>query len=370
MTGLTKPSHQFKVNREAENIVLLSRDLASRSEAWCSRPTEIEFSFNNLCNLKCIMCGKADGETNTVMDRDLGIRVLDEILPCALHLTPAANSEPFLNDMGLLYDMCEKHDVSLFIFTNGALCNEERFSRIQKRVHKLWFSFDSHEKATFEKIRAGASYETVLKNIRKTLELAEKDETEITFHFVLMRINLLQLPDYVRFIAEIGGKQVQVQELLPNSLAFQELAIKGGFSDEKVSEVLERTKDEARQAGIDLVLALRRPFAAEVRSLPMRTRSKAPSAALREMYMESFLRVYPYFCNMASNYLKITPQGDVFPCCRAPEVLKMGNVSDAPIEEIWNNDHYRSFRKGMFDREYHKECLGCSVLTGNPYFKL
>ena len=55
MPGLTKPTHPFKVNRETENLVLLSRDLATQSEEWYSRPTEIEFSFNNLCNLHCIM---------------------------------------------------------------------------------------------------------------------------------------------------------------------------------------------------------------------------------------------------------------------------------------------------------------------------
>ena len=43
MSGLVKPTHPFKVNRETENIVLLSRDLATRAPIWYSRPTEIEY---------------------------------------------------------------------------------------------------------------------------------------------------------------------------------------------------------------------------------------------------------------------------------------------------------------------------------------
>jgi MoaA/NifB/PqqE/SkfB family radical SAM enzyme len=128
VSGLVKPTHPFKAIREIENIVLLSRDLATHAPIWYSRPTEIEFSFNNLCNLKCIMCGKAD-----------------------------------------------------------------------------------------EKIRAGAHYATAADNIKNTLKRAAEDDTEITFHLALMRLNLHQLPDYIRFVAELGGAQIKVQELLPNS---------------------------------------------------------------------------------------------------------------------------------------------------------
>ena len=84
------------------------------------------------------------------------------------------------------------------------------------------------------------------------------------------------------------------------------------------------TSQPERQFLMDLSLALRKPFAGEVRNLPMRIKSKAPMAAFRELYMESFLRIYPGFCNMAANYLKVTPEGDVYPCCRAPAILKMG----------------------------------------------
>jgi radical SAM protein with 4Fe4S-binding SPASM domain len=367
--GLTKPSHAFKVNRETENIILLSRDLATRSLVWYSRPTEIEFSFNNLCNLKCIMCGKADDEPNQVMDPEKGGRVLEEILPYALHLTPSANSEPFLNDMGLITQLCEKHDVSLFLFTNGMLCTEERFRKIQPSVHRLWFSFDSHVKETYETIRKGGRYDVVVKNIQNTLRLAAEDDTEITFHFVLMRLNLRQLPEYIRFIASLGGNQVKVQELLPNSRSYNDLKVEGAFPQEEILAVLERAKETARELKIDLALALKPPFAGEVRSLPMRRKSKAPMAAFRELYMESFLRVYPKFCNMAAHYLKITPDGGVYPCCRAPDVLKMGDVSLKSIETIWNDEPYQQFRKKMFEGNYESVCRNCSILTGNPHFQ-
>ena len=56
------PSQQpRKIPRESENVLKLAEDLGLAREAWASRPTEIEFGFNNQCNLRCIMCHQADG---------------------------------------------------------------------------------------------------------------------------------------------------------------------------------------------------------------------------------------------------------------------------------------------------------------------
>jgi radical SAM protein with 4Fe4S-binding SPASM domain len=369
VAGLEKPSHPYKVNRESENIILLARDLATSSPTWRSRPTEIEFSFNNLCNLKCIMCGKADDEPNARMDKALGVAFLDQVLTDALHLTPSANSEPFLNNMDLLHELCVKHNVTLFLFTNGMLCTEERFRKIQPRTHRLWFSFDSHEKETYEKIRVGADYETVVENMRRTVALAREDDTEITFHFVLMRLNLLHLPDYIRFVASLGGNQIKVQELLPNSSRYDELKLEGAFTDGEIAAVLERAREAADEQKLDLTLNLRKPFYAEVKNLPIRYKSKDPMASLRELYMASFQKIFPHFCNMSAHYLKVNPTGDVFPCCRAPEVLKMGNIAKASFEEIWNGGPYQRFREKMFNRDYEAVCRTCSILTGNPWYE-
>jgi len=133
--------------------------------------------------------------------------------------------------------------------------------------------------------------------------------------------------------------------------------------------VLESALAVANQEKLDLTLALPPPFTGGVRNTPIRYKSKSPIASLRELHMETFSKIYPHFCNMAAHYLKVTPEGDVFPCCRAPSVLQMGNIHEKSFEEIWNGATYQDFRDRMFNRNYHKVCSTCSVLTGNPYFQ-
>lgn len=77
---------------------------------------------------------------------------------------------------------------------------------------------------------------------------------------------------------------------------------------------------------------------------------------------------FPGFCSMASHYVKIEPNGDVFPCCRAPRELRMGNVHQEPLAEIWNGANYRSFRRRMFDGDYPEPCRRCDILVANPAF--
>jgi len=77
---------------------------------------------------------------------------------------------------------------------------------------------------------------------------------------------------------------------------------------------------------------------------------------------------FPHFCSMSTSYVKIEPNGDVYPCCRGPRELVMGNVNEQPLAQIWNSEKYRAFRRRMNARDYHEVCRGCDVLIANPRF--
>ena len=77
---------------------------------------------------------------------------------------------------------------------------------------------------------------------------------------------------------------------------------------------------------------------------------------------------YPGFCSMATYHLKVAPTGEVYPCCRAPRELVMGNVREETVEEIWNGEKYREFRRRMFAGDYPDPCSTCDILIANPLF--
>jgi radical SAM protein with 4Fe4S-binding SPASM domain len=358
-----------KIDRELDNEVALAGDLATRSLVWRSRPTRLEFSFNNLCNLKCVMCAKSDDEPNWVLDKDVGIKFLDDVLPWTLHWTPSANSEPLLNNVDLISEQARKHTVWLHLFSNGTLLTLERYAKIRDRLHKLWISLDAATPETFEKIRVPAKWDPVMTNVKAVLPRALEDGVEVTFNFVLMAGNWHEAAAFVDLVADLGGRACNIQELLPNSSQFHDLKWEGKVDEAALATELERAIERAKARSIDLTLELRPPFQGHHYFAGREEGYRAPLAELRLRFTEAVSRQHPGFCSMATSYLKVNPDGGVFPCCRGPEELRMGDATKQSFDEIWNGPRYREFRKRMFDRDYPEVCRDCYVLVGNPNFQ-
>ncbi len=366
---MAKPSslHE-KIPRESENIMRLAEDLVQRREAWTSRPTEVEFGFNNHCNLVCIMCHQADGIPMKEMPAPKAREVLAQILPHALHLTPSDASEPLMNDLDEIVRLCEEHNVQMLLFCNATLLDEETFHKIAPWTHRLWFSVDSPEKQTFEKLRAGSDFEQVVENIRTIMPLARAARIEVGFNAVVMEPNWFHMPALVDFVADLGGTEMAMQELLPNSTGYDELKIEGRVDDAEFGAMVEMVRERALARDVSIDLKLHQPFGGHIESGPARQSSKFPLAEIRDMHMDTLAAMHPGFCSMAMNYAKVTPDGKVYPCCRGPEELEMGNVLEEDFDAIWNGERYREFRRRMFTGEYPDVCRNCVVLTGPAHF--
>ncbi|MED5330304.1 MAG: radical SAM protein [Planctomycetota bacterium] len=361
-------SRENKIPRESENILRLAEDLSQGRVVWQSRPTEVEFGFNNDCNLTCIMCHQADGIPRKEMEPGKAKDVLDQVLPWALHLTPSDASEPLMNDLDVVCEFCEKHNVQMLLYCNATLLDEEVFAKIAPWTHRIWFSIDSPHKETFEQLRTGSNFEEVVENIRKAMPLCRQAGIEVGFNAVVMSPNWDHMPDLVDFVADLGGDSLALQELLPNSTGYEDLKIEGAVDDEAYGLVVESVKARAVARGINVELNLHQPFGGEIRNVPDAQGSKAPLAKIRELHMDSLGRMYGGFCSMAMNYTKITPDGKVYPCCRGPEELEMGNVLEDDFETIWNGEAYQEFRRKMFAGDYPEVCATCVVLTGTAHF--
>lgn len=363
-----KPTHPNKVNRESENVLLLAQDLGARRLVWHSRPTEIEFGFNNHCNLMCVMCHQADGIPYREMPLPAAREVLDQILPFALHLTPSDASEPLMNDLDEVVALCRKHGVQLLLYCNATLLDEETFAKIAPVTHRIHFSFDSPDKATFERLRAGADFDQVVENVRRVMPLAAKQLLEISFNAVVMEPNWDQMPDLVDFLADLGAHSMSMQELLPNSTGYDELKLDGKVDDEAYATMVQAVRQRALARGVNVELMLRAPHGGLIEGRRSEPLTNSPVIRIREWHMESLARMNPGFCPMAMNYVKVTPDGKLFPCCRGPSELEMGNVLQQSFEEIWNGERYQRFRRQMYEGDYPEVCRTCIVLTGPAHF--
>jgi radical SAM protein with 4Fe4S-binding SPASM domain len=159
-----------------------------------------------------------------------------------------------------------------------------------------------------------------------------------------------------------------MQELLPNSTGYDELRIDGRVDEQEFGAMVDEVRRRAMARGVSVQLRLHQPWGGNIDATPARQGSRAPMAEIRDMHMDSLAAMHPGFCPMAMNYLKVTPDGAVYPCCRGPDELRMGNVLEQPFEQIWNGPAYQEFRRRMLAGDYPKVCRDCVVLTGPAHF--
>lgn len=360
-----------KLTTEIDNYLAIVHDLAAEAEVWLSRPAWLEFAPNNLCNLRCVMCGQADGVPLVVMKREDAARLLDDILPTTSLWTPSALSEPMLADIKQVITKCREHDVWLNMYSNATVLDGKRFLDIQDRVQKLHISFDSHDKVAFEGLRVRADFDTVVQHVREILPLAAERGVPVGFVAVLMADNLLHLAEFVDFLADLGATEarsdIRVQPMLYNAKGCEGRTVTDRFTTAEIERELDRACERARARKINFYVDFDEPLRRAVTVVPPHVRGIMPDMLIH--MTETIRERYPHFCRMASYYTKIEPDGRVFPCCRAPDELEMGNVKETPFEEIWNGERYRTFRRRMFAGDYPNACKTCSFLVDNPAFE-
>ena len=359
-----------KINREIDNYLTIVHDLASRATVWQSKPAWIEFTTNNVCNLRCVMCGQSDGERPMKMEDAKAEQLLDEVLEHASLLSPMANSEPMLGNIKLILEKAREHDTYLNIITNATIMNGERFRAMADRIFKISLSMDSHIKEVFERVRPGSRFELVDKNVREIVPVAAELRVPLAFNFVFMSANAEHLAGFVDYVADVGGAEVpaeiRVQPMLYNAKGCEGMSPHERYSTEELESFIDQACARAEEHHIILDVDLPGRLRRNVTPVPPLIRGIMPDLLTRSI--QHIRERYPQFCHMASYYMKIDPDGTVFPCCRAPSELIMGNVHESSATEIWNNEKYQAFRKRMHDQDYPEACRSCDMLVDNPNF--
>ena len=64
------------------------------------------------------------------------------------------------------------------------------------------------------------------------------------------------------------------------------------------------------------------------------------------------------FCMAPWVSINNNPNGDILPCCIARDGT-FGNLYKDSVEDIWNNEKYKNFRKGMLNDEPSDHCARC-----------
>ena len=272
-------------------------DYRRRATAVKTMPIRLWVESTSICNLKCVMCPNKDmGDAEKgVMKLELFQKIVDEVKGFCSDLYLHHRGEPFVNPA--LFDMikyAKAAGINTRFHTNGSLMTEERARRLLEAGPDLVsFSVDGFDKAPYERVRVGATFEKTLENIFRLLSLRREMGLRKPY-VVIEKITFKNDPT--------PADPVKVE------------ALKRRFEDAGADEIIE--KEEYVWA-----------------------EESAPELAQPPCKM---VCTFPWYAAV------VCWDGTVTPCPQDFYAkMVMGNVSQSSLREVWNGPAYQDLRRRL-----------------------
>lgn len=334
--------------------------ISRRRTRFAHGPSFLEFAWTSACNLRCVMCSQSTSPPVINIAKPRAAPLLDAVLPSVSIWAPSATSEPLLNDVDEIVRLCERHQVYLQIYTNTTLLDASRFEKLAPWIHKLFLSIDTHDGTTLTRLRPPLVLEEVRPNLRHATQRCRELAIPCSFSTVLMKDTVPTYPEFVDWVADLGGSAINVVDMLDNSPAAAAENAVATLGAERVAELLDAMSARARARGVRLTLELPAELRAGREVLSGVPERVQPAVVVEQLH-EAMADESPGFCPQLGYYLKVEPDGEAFPCCRAPRELALGNVLDQELDAVWNGPAAQRLRRAHFENELPAPCRGCHV---------
>jgi len=323
-----------------DNKALNDRELAEERTILSSKPQRLVFETTNRCNLRCAMCGQSHRD---FVGRDLQPDVFEKTEPYwdALHDASLFGwGEPLMNKhLGRYFELLAPRGPRIFVLTNAMLLRQEMIDRfLLGGLTYLNFSVDGAKAETYNRIRKGADFDTVIGNIKKVV--AKKRELGVSHPylrmvFVGMRSNVEEFPDFVDLAASLGMDEAKMVHMIAYG---QEMVDEILFDHkERTNAVLDEAQRRAVSHGIKLTIPDRFDLSGKPRLDAMDSLHKKCPRPWEEIFVQS--------------------DGKVRLCMLSKDI--MGDLNVEGVEDIWNNEKFQKVRATINTPDAMSTCAKC-----------
>jgi len=176
------------VNNKSETIHHVQESYGIRPEA-VEFPMMCVLSFIYVCNAKCPNCPytnseiRADYKDRPFMNDDTFRIIADQCGQYGAWVRLSGGGEPMLHPQAIeLVEYAKKAGAKIGLITNGSRFTEENSTRLLTAdVDMIEFSVDAEDSVTYERVRKGLKWETLVTNVKRMVELRNrlKSKTKI-----------------------------------------------------------------------------------------------------------------------------------------------------------------------------------------------
>jgi len=273
-------------------------------------PPTVYVEITNECNLNCVMCDrKSLSRQKLRMEMKMFERVIDNASDIGVPVVKLNRfGEPLMQPHLIeMINYAKKRGIPRLFFSTNATMLDSEMSRkiIASGIDTVTFSVDGGTSQTFEKIRRGAKYDEVLKNIETFVKLRD----------------------------EMGRKKPR---MVLNTILMKD------------------TRDE-----MALVFKKWAPIVDKINVIPV---GRYGNVEDRSWIDRGSLEREKKVCNHPFDRLLVFWDGTVTVCCADINgELSVGNVVDDGIDTLWKNETIQNIRRSLIAKNYESIplCASC-----------
>ncbi|MDD5761775.1 MAG: alpha/beta fold hydrolase [bacterium] len=315
-----------------------------------TEPVFANVEITTRCNLRCAFCARTSvHREERDMTPDRFGRLLD-LLPHAWRVTLVGLGEPLLHPRVTDFvSEASSRGRRVTLATNAVLLTEEMSRRlIDAGLDAAVFSLDAVDAEPASAVRAGATAETSIENIRTFA--AVSSETRPVAKAVFSAVSSSTVRHLERLVEIVARLGVDV-------LMLSDLNFPANLSHTVWKNVDERTKVAVHRA-------IRKAFSLRLPVLSVTGLEElAPAARYREHLLIPPARLYQRpkkrrFCLSPWQTLPVDVDGTATLCdCQPGDPV--GNVLDQPFGDLWNGSRMRDHRRRMLEDPPPGTCVVC-----------
>jgi len=284
-----------------------------------SYPFMLQVEPSSYCNLKCPYCPTGN-DTMEREKRNLKLSefksVVDDMEKYLLFMVLWEWGEPTINpELPEMIKYASKRNIKTVTSSNAQLLtNNDLCERLLKSgLSTLIMALDSLNETKYNNFRRGGDFSKAINGIQNIVNMKKNigSKTLLNLRMVMTKENENEVDAITRFAKETGVDKFTIKTVNPNCQSHD-------FVDDE--NVMPSNPKYRRY--------LYEPNSCK------RIISKSP-------------------CNRVWKMTSIYSNGDVVPCCYDYNSdMKIGNILDNPLTEIWMGEEYKKLRKKIFEGNY------------------
>lgn len=314
-------------------------------------PSTMHVGITSACNLTCRICRTEDQMHGNTLSDEVIDHLVAEAFPHLGELRLDVAGEPTLHRRKFMKLVSEatRHNVSVFMCTNGALIDRELADFIcNSSVYSVQVSMDSANADRLEWVRRGIRNDDLLNGLRHLVEArraAGREKTmNIHLHAAVLRQTIDDLPDLVRLAHEYGVEQVSCYFGFIHK--FMDCDWSPFWDRERHNQKIDEAFELGKELGVRFSYWGKFNLDADPTAPPVRPDGPPPQ------------------CNYLRQWTYVDPSGYLAPCCISP-MFSLGNLKFQGFKDVWYGPTYAELRKTHnTDAPSNPKCAACYIMVG------